>query len=147
MAISFNGIRRLVPRRRPDKRQAGAIIISDESGERRILLVTNKEKEKWIFPKGAVKKKETPEEAAEREAAEESGIRGRVVAHVGATEFEDDGETVRVDYFLLQCEEEKSMKEDRLKKWCSADQVVETLDIPELVELVRRALPEIMRFK
>jgi 8-oxo-dGTP pyrophosphatase MutT (NUDIX family) len=111
------------------------------------LLVTNKEKKKWIFPKGTVKKKETPEAAAEREAAEESGVRGRVVAHVGAAEYHDGGDLVRVDYFLVQCEEEKRMKEDRKKKWCAPEELVETLDVPELAELARRALPDIMRFK
>ena len=147
MRISFNGIRRLIKRERPDKRQAGAIIFSGEGATRRILLVTSKDKEKWIFPKGSVKKKETPEQAAEREAKEESGVEGKVVAHVGATEFDDDGKWVRVDYFLVRCVEEKRMKEDRLKKWCAPEELVDKLDVPELAELARRALPELVRFK
>jgi ADP-ribose pyrophosphatase YjhB (NUDIX family) len=141
--ISFSGLRRLIRGEPAGKAQAGAIVIKGKGDDRRILVVTNKEKNVWLFPKGSVKKKETPEQAAEREVKEESGVEGRVVAYVGATE---DGNHSRVDYFLVQCDEEKRMKEDRLKKWCTPEQLVELLDA-ELAELAQRALPEIMRFK
>ena len=147
MRISFNGIRRLIRQDLADKQQAGAIVLRGEGEERRFLVVTNKDKDQWIFPKGSVKKKETPEEAAEREAEEESGAVGRVVAYVGATELNQNGKTVRVDYFLLQLESEHDEREDRKKKWCTADELLECLDPPELRALVKRALPEIAAFR
>lgn len=147
MKISFSGIRKLIRRDDADKAQAGAIIIRGNGANRQILLVTNKGNNRWLFPKGSVKKKESPEEAAEREAEEESGVRGRAVAYVGATEFQDEGELVRVDYFLLTVEGEVEMEEDRRRRWCKPDELLTMIDTPEISALVKKALPDIERFE
>ena len=130
-----------------DKPQAGAVLVKGEEEERRVLLVTNKEKSRWIFPKGTVKKKETEEEAAAREAEEETGVRGHVVAYIGAVESEEDDKLVRVDYFLLAVDEESEPSEDRFVRWCTPDEVLELVDTPELNGLMKQALPEIAEFK
>lgn len=41
----------------------------------------------WSLPKGHVEDGETPEDTAVREVAEETGIRGRVVAPLGTIDF------------------------------------------------------------
>ena len=41
----------------------------------------------WSLPKGHVEEGETLAQTAEREVAEETGIRGRVVAPLGEVEF------------------------------------------------------------
>jgi len=41
----------------------------------------------WTFPKGLVEEGETPEEAAEREIEEETGIRAAVVGRLGETRY------------------------------------------------------------
>ena len=147
MKIEFNGIRRLIRQDDADKQQAGAIVMRGTGTDRRYLVITNKENERWLFPKGSVKKKETPEQAAERETEEESGVTGSVVAYVGATEFDDDGDQVRVDYFLLEFEDEHDEGEDRKKRWCTADELMVLLDPPELRSLMQQALPEIAAFE
>ena len=111
-----------------------------------MLLVTTKDGS-WIFPKGTVKKKETVEEAAEREAAEESGVTGEVVAYVGAVEYKEGSEEVRVDYFLLSVVAEREPSEDRKVRWCTPEEVLELVDTPEVRELIEAALPEIAEFK
>lgn len=130
-----------------DVAQAGAIIFRGRGENRQILLVTNKGNNRWLFPKGSVKKKESPEEAAEREAEEESGVRGRTVAYVGATEFLDEGELIRVDYFLLTVEGEVEREEDRRRRWVKPDELLELIDTPEILALIEVALPEIKDFE
>jgi 8-oxo-dGTP pyrophosphatase MutT (NUDIX family) len=147
LKVTFSGVRPLIRTDDADKPQAGAIIIKGEGADRRILLVSNKGKVRWLFPKGTVKKKESSEEAAEREAEEESGVQGRVVAYVGATEFTEDDEVVRVDYFLLEATGESEMEEDRARRWCKPDELLDLIDTPEIKALLECALPEIIAFQ
>jgi 8-oxo-dGTP pyrophosphatase MutT (NUDIX family) len=136
-----------VRRRRADIVQAGAIVISDRRGKRKILVVSNKEGDRWLFPKGSVKKKEMPEEAALREAAEEAGVEGEVIAYVGATEDMDSDDLVRVDYFLLRATHLRKAEDEREIRWCSLAKARELLSDPALRKLLERAAPEIMKFK
>jgi 8-oxo-dGTP pyrophosphatase MutT (NUDIX family) len=147
MKIRFRGLRPLVRRRTADIVQAGAIVINDRSGKRKLLVVTNKGGRRWLFPKGSVKKKENPEEAALREAAEEAGVKGEVLAYIGATEDIVDGDEVRVDYFLVRCDRMAKPDDDREIRWCTPQKCLDLLSDPVLKKLLDRALPEIMKFK
>ncbi len=59
----------------------------------------------WCLPKGHLESGETPEQAAVREIAEETGIEGRVVASLGTIDywFSADGRRVhkKVHHYLL----------------------------------------------
>jgi 8-oxo-dGTP pyrophosphatase MutT (NUDIX family) len=58
------------------------VIPFDIRGDRiAILFVTSQTRGRWIFPKGSLEKKETPELAAKREAYEEAGVRGDLFEH------------------------------------------------------------------
>ncbi len=145
MRIFFHGIRKLVRRQTADQFQAGGIVIKDTREGRKILLVTNKGGKRWLFPKGRVERKESPEETAQRETEEEAGVRGRLLAYVGAAEYKENGETVRVDYFLLRALEKVDTDDNRKVRWCSIDEATELLDSPALKKLLARAWPEIER--
>jgi 8-oxo-dGTP pyrophosphatase MutT (NUDIX family) len=145
MRIHFRGIRKLVRRQTADQFQAGGIVIKDTKDGRKILLVTTRNGKRWIFPKGRVAKKESPEEAAQRETEEESGVRGRLLAYVGAAEYKEDGDSVRVDYFLLRAEERVQGEEKRQVRWCTIDEALDLIDSPALKKLLSRAWPEIER--
>jgi 8-oxo-dGTP pyrophosphatase MutT (NUDIX family) len=147
MKIRFRGLRPLVRRRRADIVQAGAIVISDRRGKRKILLVSNKEGDRWLFPKGSVKKKEMPEEAALREVEEEAGVRGEVLAYVGATEDKSNGNVIRVDYFLVRATRIGEPEDDRQVRWGSPEKACDLLSDPALRKLLERAIPEIMKFE
>ena len=58
---------------------AGGIIIDENSGERRVLLVHRPRYDDWSFPKGKLDPGETVEEAALREVREETGVKCRIV--------------------------------------------------------------------
>ena len=60
----------------------------------------------WCLPKGHLEGQETPEEAAVREIAEETGIRGRVLSSLGSIDYWFSVEDVRihktVHHYLLE---------------------------------------------
>jgi 8-oxo-dGTP pyrophosphatase MutT (NUDIX family) len=145
MRIHFRGIRKLVRRQTADEFQAGGIAIKDTKDGRKVLLVTSRGGKKWIFPKGRVERKETPEETAQRETEEEAGVSSRLLAYVGAAEYREDGNNVRVDYFLLRGLERVEGEEKREVRWCTIDEALELLDSPALKKLLARAWPEIER--
>lgn len=59
----------------PREFSAGAVVFTKGPGGTRYLLLNSKYKsEYWDFPKGNVENGETPEQAAAREIAEETGI-------------------------------------------------------------------------
>jgi 8-oxo-dGTP pyrophosphatase MutT (NUDIX family) len=148
MQVIFDGVRALIRREYAGLEQAGAIVVRGSGPTRRILLVTNKEGDRWIFPKGTIKKSETAEEAAQREAEEEAGVRGRLLAYVGATVSADEDDEVRVNYFLLRAVGQQGEGEEgRGRKWCTPEETLELLSWPALRQLIEKALPEIMQFE
>lgn len=147
MEVVFDGLRPVVRGESADLEQAGAIMFRGEGDARRVLLVTNKEGDRWLLPKGSIKKKENAEEAARREALEETGVDGHVLAYVGAIIFEEDGKSVRVDYFLLKAESTGKQEDDREIRWCTPEEVLALIPKPPLHEFLEKALPEIMKFE
>jgi ADP-ribose pyrophosphatase YjhB (NUDIX family) len=83
-----------VPRlRRVEEVSAGGLVVDTgglKSGGRRAALIARHDRRGrlvWSLPKGHVEQGETPEIAAVREIAEETGIAGRVVAPLGTIDF------------------------------------------------------------
>src|SRR3978361_670929 len=50
-----------------------------EGGTRQIMLLTSRETQRWVIPKGWPMKKRKPAEVASQEAYEEAGLVGRIV--------------------------------------------------------------------
>jgi ADP-ribose pyrophosphatase YjhB (NUDIX family) len=86
--------RRPVPRlRRVEETSAGGLVVDagipGVRGRRAALIARHDRRGRlvWSLPKGHVEEGETPEVAAVREIAEETGIAGRVVAPLGTIDF------------------------------------------------------------
>lgn len=77
--------------------QAGCIIFRD--GE---VILRRTRAGEWVFPKGHVEPGESIEEAARREAAEETGLEVELDRLVGYVQFELDGRVHRVAYFTAR---------------------------------------------
>lgn len=73
-----------------EETSAGGLVV-DRNGEApRAALIGRLDRRGrllWSLPKGHVEVGETPEDTAVREVAEETGIRGRVVAPLGTIDF------------------------------------------------------------
>ncbi len=61
------------------ERSCGAIVYRHINGDIRFLLIKNKRSAHWGFPKGHIEKGETPQETAEREVLEETGLKIEIV--------------------------------------------------------------------
>lgn len=77
--------------------EAGGIIVCDGKV---VLRLTDKQR--WIFPKGKLKKHETPLDAALRESTEETGLRVEVVDKVADLLIYHEGKKRRFVFYLLR---------------------------------------------
>jgi len=127
--------------------QAGAITFKTIDDSPFILLVrAKKTPADWIFPKGHIEVGETAEFAAERELAEEAGVRGKSLGLVGNLEFQSGHEHVRVDYYLFIYLSEVLREENREIRWSSYDEALTLLSHRGAVEMLKKALPAIRKY-
>ncbi|HJZ89104.1 MAG TPA: NUDIX domain-containing protein [Polyangia bacterium] len=71
---------------------------------------------RWTFPKGKVDAGESVQEAAVREVREESGLRARITAYLGAYE----GERAIVHYFVMVLEGDDRVHDGETVEVCFA---------------------------
>jgi 8-oxo-dGTP pyrophosphatase MutT (NUDIX family) len=77
--------------------EAGAVIVCD--GKIALRLT---DKQNWIFPKGKLKKRESPHDAAVREAVEETGLNVEVVDQAADLMMRQDGKKRRMIFYLMR---------------------------------------------
>jgi 8-oxo-dGTP pyrophosphatase MutT (NUDIX family) len=125
--------------------QAGAIVVREEGGIRRVLLVrAKKDPNLWVFPKGHIEPGEQPRVTALREAFEEAGVAGIILGPAGpALTFRSGDEQVAVDYFLVQLTAEMPSPEGRDKLWLTEEEAEARLAFQNARELLRVALKKL----
>ena len=131
----------------PLKRQSGAIVVRRDGKEPQVLLVTAKSNPgSWIFPKGHIELGETAEAAALREAEEEAGVVGTLIAPAGVLEYGFFGFKTRVEYFLAELTRETGPPEDgRVRVWCGLDEALARLSYENTRELLRKAWQQMVK--
>jgi 8-oxo-dGTP pyrophosphatase MutT (NUDIX family) len=124
--------------------QAGAIVVRLDGPEPLFLLVkARRDPRVWIFPKGHVEDGETAEQTALRETQEEAGVIGRILAPLGALEFESGGRPLHVEYFLVELLGDASWSERRPFAWGTYDETrarIEFLSARDLLAAARAHL-------
>ena len=112
-----------------------------------VMLVTSRETQRWIIPKGWPQKGKAPHNSAAREAFEEAGVVGAVGKRaVGSFPYQKrlkngDVTVCEVHVFPMRVRRQRKQwpeKEQRDVKWLSIKQAAETVQEPMLSEIIRR---------
>ena len=77
--------------------EAGGVIVCDGKV---VLRLTDKQR--WIFPKGKLKKRESARDAAIREATEETGLKVEIIDQVADLLIRHEGKKRRFVFFLMR---------------------------------------------
>jgi 8-oxo-dGTP pyrophosphatase MutT (NUDIX family) len=134
--------------------QYGALPYRLRTGSRRpqFMLITSRETQRWVIPKGWPKKGTSPRHSAAREAFEEAGVVGAVAKRAaGSFSYEKrmkNGRVVvcEVRVFPLQVRRQNKQwpeKQERVVKWLSASQAADKVKDPILSDIIRRLAAKI----
>jgi 8-oxo-dGTP diphosphatase len=108
--------------------------------EAEYLIVRPKRgQDEWVLPKGHIEPGEKSEDAAIREVEEETGVVARIVAPLKTTEFETNGQLVRVKFFLMRFVSQRSPSEIREVKWAGEQAALALLTHQQNRGLLRSA--------
>ncbi len=130
----------------PNLKQVGALPIRPgHAGGLQVLLVTSRESQRWVIPKGWPWPQLPDHEAAAGEAWEEAGVRGHAVAaEIGIFAYEkrQGGKLLPIEvvvYLLEVTEEVETWPEanERRRAWFDLNEAVEAVAEPELKALLQ----------
>ncbi|BDA64313.1 hypothetical protein MANAM107_11470 [Actinomyces capricornis] len=92
-----------------DETSAGGLVVDVQNGQAFTAVIARRNRGgrlEWCLPKGHLEGRETPQEAAVREIAEETGITSRVLRHLATIDYWFAGDEHRVHkvvhHFLLE---------------------------------------------
>lgn len=66
---------------------AGCVIYRFDEQGIKVVLIRSKDRDSWSLPKGLIEPRETPQEAARREAQEETGLQGNIICKIGTVKY------------------------------------------------------------
>ncbi|WGV25031.1 NUDIX hydrolase [Halotia branconii] len=114
-------------------KQSGVIPYRVQNGKIEILLITSRDRQKWVIPKGGIASGMSPPASAAKEAWEEAGVIGRVdVNKLGTYKYRKRGKIYRVQIYLMPVEmvcEEYPEAGQRQRQW---------LDFTKAIMLVKQ---------
>jgi 8-oxo-dGTP pyrophosphatase MutT (NUDIX family) len=106
--------------------QAGAVPFRTSAAGTEVLLITSRTSKSWIFPKGTIEAGQTASEAAVREAFEEAGIAGRLLAEpIGTYRYARLDIEYVVEMFAMEVTLEHAdwpEKAERQRQWVPLDE-------------------------
>lgn len=118
----------------------------DKNGKLRVLMVTSRDRGRWVMPKGWQMNGKKPWRAAEIEALEEAGAVGFIsdtpIGHYHYDKWLDDGTTIpcRVMLYPMVVEKLKRRwkeRKQRKRHWFALKKAAKLVDEKELSELLR----------
>lgn len=126
-------------------RQSGVIPYRIRSRTVEILLVTTSSGNRWVIPKGWISLFMSPSDSAAKEAWEEAGIVGSVIAPaIGEYQIRKWGYPCQVKVFLMQVQAVANQypeAKQRQRQWYSLDKAIKRVKDPELQGLLSQVEP------
>jgi ADP-ribose pyrophosphatase YjhB (NUDIX family) len=119
---------------------AGGVVTRKECDVFKYLLVqASQSPHEWVLPKGHIEAGEAMRETAVREVVEETGVWASVRSDLKRVSFSADGESVDVQFYLMNALEERRRKEPRQHAWLTIDNALAQASHPETLDLLRLA--------
>ncbi len=118
-----------------------------------VLIITSRNKGKWIVPKGWIESDLDSHMSAKKEALEEAGVKGRVSAvSLGCYRHGSSKSDPIVEVFLMRVQDELDEwpeQEERTRQWVSLERAYEHVEeeglrsiLDEATSVMRQALDE-----
>lgn len=115
-------------------KQSGVIPYRVTNGKIEVLLITTRNRQDWVVPKGGISNGMSPPESAAKEAWEEAGVVGQVeTQEIGIYNYRKRGNIYQVKMFLLPVQkilEDYPEANQRKRQW---------LDVTQAISYVRKS--------
>ena len=129
----------MASKRKPSKQVAALPLRKRKGGAVDVLLITSRKKGKWLIPKGWPSRGMKDWEAAQKEALEEGGVRGKVSRRpIGGYKRHDRlGTPILVKVFLLRVDQQVKSWPEHRRKWLTPEQAARRVDNLKLGQVLQ----------
>jgi 8-oxo-dGTP pyrophosphatase MutT (NUDIX family) len=122
-------------------KQSGVIPYRVKNGKIEILLITTRNYQHWVIPKGDIPNGMSPPASAAKEAWEEAGVIGQVnVNELGTYKYRKRGKIYRVKMYLLPVEmlsEHYPEASQRKRQWLDVNKAIRRVKFSSLKRIIK----------
>ncbi|OUL25384.1 NUDIX hydrolase [Nostoc sp. T09] len=122
-------------------KQSGVIPYRIQDGKVEVLLITSRDRQNWVMPKGDIPNGMSPPDSAAKEAWEEAGVIGQVnTREIGTYKYRKQGKNYRVKMYLLPVEAESEDYPEaghRERQWLDVSKAIRRIKITSLKRILK----------
>ena len=123
-------------------KQSGVVPYRVKNGTTEVLLITSRNSQNWVVPKGGIVNRMSPHDSAAKEAWEEAGVIGQVNPNkFGSYKYRKNGKIYRVQMYSLPVEavaQEFPEAAVRTRRWVDVDEAVRLVLQPSLKRILKQ---------
>lgn len=123
-------------------KQSGVVPYRVKNGTTEVLLITSRNSQNWVVPKGGIVSRMSPHDSAAKEAWEEAGVIGQVNPNkFGSYKYRKNGKIYRVQMYSLPVEavaQEFPEAGVRTRRWVDVDEAVRLVLQPSLKRILKQ---------
>ncbi|OUL25658.1 NUDIX hydrolase [Nostoc sp. RF31YmG] len=125
-------------------KQSGVIPYRIQDGKVEVLLITSRDRQNWVMPKGDIPNGMSPPDSAAKEAWEEAGVIGQVnTREIGTYKYRKQGKNYCVKMYLLPVEAESEDYPEaghRERQWLDVSKAIRRIKITSLKRILKAFL-------